>query len=109
MIFKIVSRIRAGVIRWWEKHQIQEIRNLPNLKCGKDVLITGVPVIRVHHDASITLGDGVMLNSSQEIVHTCAYGPVSLLATHPGAKIRIGDRTRFHASSIRAYSSVTIG
>lgn len=109
LTFKITSRIRTRLLRWWENHQIHEIRNHPNLKCGNGVIIKGVPVVRIHQDASITIGDGVTLNSSQAVWHVSAYGPATLLATHPGANIQIGDRTRLHGSCVRAFNSVMIG
>jgi acetyltransferase-like isoleucine patch superfamily enzyme len=108
-IFRIVVRVRTRVIRWWENHQIQEIRRLPNFECGAGVTIEGVPFVRIHKEASIAIGDGVTLNSNKAWSLVGAYGPVVLFADHPGAKIRIGARTRFHASCIRAYNSVMIG
>jgi acetyltransferase-like isoleucine patch superfamily enzyme len=109
MLFRIVSRVMRSALQWWEYHQIAQIRRTPNLKLGNRVNIAGVPVLKIHKNATIVVGDGVTLNSTQDWCLVSAYGPTILFANHAGATIQIGDRTRFHCSCIRAYNSVTIG
>jgi acetyltransferase-like isoleucine patch superfamily enzyme len=82
---------------------------MANLQIGDRVTINGIPTLTIHPLAKVTIEEDVCLNSKQDWCLLGAYGPIRLLADHPGAKIRIGSHTRIHASCIRAYQSVTIG
>jgi len=108
-LFRVTKWMETSATKWWDSNLIQEIRNDPNFRCGQYVQIEGVPRVYIHPEALIELGDAVVLNSSQHIMHASAHSPATLLAKQPGARIQIGSKTRIHASGICAFLSVSIG
>jgi acetyltransferase-like isoleucine patch superfamily enzyme len=82
---------------------------IKGLHVADGVLFKGMPSIGIVRGASIHIGRGVMINSSNTGYHVNMYGAVKLLADRPGACIRIGDETRIHGSCIHAYVGITIG
>lgn len=109
VIYIILKRIYLSIDKWWTRQKIDGIQRIPNLLIGERVSFHGIPTFVVHSEARISIEKEVVLNSSQEFCLLGAFGPIRLLADHPGAEIRIGSQTRIHASCIRAYNSVTIG
>ena len=85
------------------------LRLQPGVRCEGTVLLRGWPLIEVEPDASVVLGNGVLLNSSNASYHINMHSPVKLVADVPGAVIRIGAGTRLHGTCVHAYRSVSIG
>lgn len=79
------------------------------IKFGVNVEILGDPLYGLHENATITIGDRVMLNSRNEGYHVGMFSPVKLLADRPGACIEIGEETRIHGSCLHAWKSIRIG
>lgn len=79
------------------------------VECEGRVHIRGWPLIDLVEGTSLTLEDGVMLNSRNEGYHVNMHSPVKIMADRPGARIRIGAETRVHGTCIHAYESITIG
>lgn len=80
-----------------------------NICCAGPVLLQGRPIIDVRHDASLRLGEHIVLNSRNEGYHLNLHSPVKIVADSPGACITIGDYTRIHGTCIHACASVDIG
>lgn len=76
---------------------------------GAGVRFMGLATIQVHPSAKITLGDGVVINSSNRGYHANMSAPAKLLADRPGATIAIGARTRLNGACVHAWERVTIG
>ena len=76
---------------------------------GRGVRFVGLATIQVHPDATVNLGDGVVLNSSNRGYHANMSAPAKLLADRAGAVISIGARTRLNGACVHAWERVTIG
>jgi len=76
---------------------------------GRSVIIKGAPVIDIHPQCRLIIGDQVTLNSKNHGYHLSIHSPVKLMADREGAEIIIGDQTRIHGSCIHAYDRITIG
>lgn len=76
---------------------------------GAGVRFVGLATIQVHPEAKVSLGDGVVLNSSNRGYHANMSAPVKLLADRSGATISIGSRTRLNGACVHAWERVTIG
>lgn len=85
------------------------------LRCNKAVTLEGmlrlrgIPIIDIHDDAKLVLGDNVTLTSRNRGYHLSLYSPVKLFADRPNASIRIGRNTRIHGTCVHAHHAVTIG
>jgi len=73
------------------------------------ILLKGWPLVEVVRGATVSLGDGVVLNSRNTDYHVNMHSPVKLFADRPGAEIRIGANSRIHGTCIHAHRSVRIG
>ncbi|MEM9191277.1 MAG: acyltransferase [Myxococcota bacterium] len=71
--------------------------------------LRGRPLIDVVPNATLILGDGVLLNSDNDAYHVNMHSPVKLLADRPGAQIEIGAGSRIHGTCVHAAKSVRIG
>lgn len=71
--------------------------------------IFGVPIVDVHKDAKVYIGNNVTLNSTNWGYHAGMYAPVKLMADRAGAEIRIGNNTRIHGSCLHAFKSISVG
>lgn len=82
---------------------------LRRVRRGARVRFRGLANIEVHKQAQITLGDGVVLNSSNHSYHANMAAPAKLLADRAGAEITIGARSRLNGACVHAWKRVTIG
>jgi len=80
-----------------------------NIILQKSVIFKNKPIIEVHKNARLIIGNNVTINSDNNGYHLNMFSPCKLMADKPGAIIEIGDNTRVHGSCIHAYSKVTIG
>lgn len=76
---------------------------------GKSIRFNGKAIINVHPQAVLEIGDHVVFNSDNFNYHVNMFGACKLMADRPGATIRIGAKTRIHASCIHAYERIEIG
>lgn len=68
-----------------------------------------IPIIQIHKDSKLIIGNNVLINSDNFGYHVNMYSKSKLMADKPNAVIKIGDNTRFHGSCIHAYGSIEIG
>ncbi|MBI9089202.1 MAG: acyltransferase [Desulfobacterium sp.] len=86
-----------------------QLRYGKRMKLGTKVRFNGLPLIDVHKDAMIKIGNRVTLNSENNSYHVMLHSCVKLMADREGAIIEIGDDTRIHGSCLHAYTKVSIG
>ena len=67
------------------------------------------PIINVIKGSFLEIGDNVTLNSKNSLHHVNMFAPVKIYIDKVGAKIKIGNNTRIHASCLHAYESIEIG
>lgn len=67
------------------------------------------PIVDIHRDAKLLIGDNVTINSNNYRYHVNMYSACKLMADKPDAMIDIGDNTRIHGSCIHAHKKITIG
>lgn len=91
------------------KLQAARMALVKGLELEQGVRFKGRPSIAIAKGASIHIGRGVSINSSNAGYHVNMHSPVKLLADRPGARIEIGEDTRIHGSCIHAYESIRIG
>ena len=76
---------------------------------GAGVRFVGLATIQVHREAKVSLGDGVVLNSSNRGYHANMSAPAKILADRPGAIVSVGARSRLNGACVHAWERVTIG
>lgn len=108
-IYKIIKRAHAFYTSLDFKLFKEGLKDQANIEIADGVVFSEMPYINLHPESTIKIGSRTMINSKQSWLHVAAYSKVHLLADRAGAKIEIGEDTRFHASCIRAYKSVKIG
>ena len=79
------------------------------VKCGRGLRAYGVPVIKKHPDASIVIGDNVVLTSLTRFNLAGVDRRVVLAAPENTSEIRIGSGTGMSGVVIYAAQRVTIG
>ena len=104
MIVKILRYIRNSMISF---NIVLVNRN--RLIIGKKTRFTKMPIIRIHNQAKIIIGNRVLINSDNSNYHINMHSPSKLIADRPGAKILIGDDTRIHGTCLHAYKLISIG
>jgi len=72
-------------------------------------VIDNKPIIDIHKDAKLLIGDNVTINSNNNGYHINMFAACKLMADKPDAIIEIGDNTRIHGSCIHAHKKITIG
>ena len=75
----------------------------------KNVKLLGIPLVDIHSEAKLEIGDNVLLNSRNKGYHLNMYGPVKLMADRPGAVIKIGKNSRIHGSCIHSFFRIELG
>ena len=80
-----------------------------NIILGKGLVVDNKPIIDIHKDAMLFIGDNVTINSNNKGYHVNMYSACKLMADKPEATIAIGDGTRIHGSCIHAHKKITIG
>lgn len=86
------------------------LRILPNrMVLAKGAKFNGIPRILTVPTASIKIGTGTLINSSNRGYHLNMHSPCKLYVDRPGAEIIIGDHSRIHGTCIHAYNRIEIG
>lgn len=80
-----------------------------NVTLGKKVVFKKKALVNVHKEASVIIGDNVIINSNNNGYHVNMFSPCKLMADRPNAIIEIGDNTRLHGSCLHAYKKISIG
>lgn len=101
-----LSRVRASVI--FTLNGGMQFKK-SNIFCPGSVHLLGRPLIDVRCDATLRLGEHIVLNSRNNGYHLNLHSPVKIVADSPGACIKIGDYTRIHGTCIHAFTSIEIG
>lgn len=83
--------------------------NRSNITIGKKVKFKKRPLVQVHKDARLIIGDNVTINSDNRNYHVNMFTRCKIMADRPGAEIIIGNNTRIHGSCIHAFKKITIG
>ncbi|EOJ0049602.1 TPA: acyltransferase [Enterobacter hormaechei] len=85
------------------------LKSYKNLKVGKGVLINKMPLVNIHKEAKVIIGERCTINSQNNGYHVGMFMPTKLMADRAGALIKIGSQTRIHGSCLHAYKSIIIG
>ncbi|OQX74685.1 MAG: hypothetical protein B6D59_01840 [Campylobacteraceae bacterium 4484_4] len=93
----------------WIKIYKKILGNKKNIHFTGKISFIGVPLVDLHDDAALEIGDNVTLTSLNRGYHLNLHSPVKLFANKPGATIKIGENTRIHGTCIHATKSVVIG
>lgn len=96
---------RVILSRWYE----WRLRCRPNVELQGRLIVRGRPIIHLHRQARLELGNGVCLRSDPVNYHGPLYGPVKLQANRPGAEIIVGEGTRLNACTLAAWKRIAIG
>jgi acetyltransferase-like isoleucine patch superfamily enzyme len=102
MIRKILLKLKHIKTLFWCKLK-------KNVRLGKRVFFKGAPLLEVCKGSVLTLGNGVVLNSSNKGYHINMHSPCKVLMDRPGASVMIGEHSRIHGTCIHAYSRIEIG
>lgn len=96
---------------WSTVNEIRKIRIriIKELELGKNVIVTGKPIVKAIKGGKIIIEDGVTLNSNNKNYLFNLHSAVKLFADNPNAIIKIGKNTRLHGTSIYAREKVIIG
>ena len=76
---------------------------------GEGLVIDKKPIIDIHKNAKLVIGDNVTINSNNLGYHVNMFAACKLMADKPDAIIKIGNNTRIHGSCIHAHKKITIG
>lgn len=105
MLLKYLRRV-IGYLDRKEFHKL--LTRLP-IELGEKVIFKKYPIIQLHPEAKVIIGNNVTINSDNYGYHVNMHSPCKLMADRPNAIIKIGDNTRLHGSCIHAYKSIEIG
>lgn len=104
MITFIQRLIRRHQSKWKQQYMFPN-----NVVVGQNCRILGLPMVLATADASISLGDRVVLNSEPYGYHAGMGFPVTLIADRSQASITIAADSRLHGCCVHAWSQITIG
>lgn len=104
---RITSRIVLSYIN--AKFIYARLKRKKNIILGRDVIFKKKPIINIHRNANLIIGDNVTINSDNNRYHINMFSACKLMADRLDAIIKIGDNTRFHGSCIHAYKKIMIG
>jgi len=83
--------------------------NKKNIIAGKNIMMRGMPILQINKNATLVIGDNVVLNSINYGYHVNMFSPCKIMLDRPGALIKIGNNTRIHGTCIHAYNKIVIG
>jgi acetyltransferase-like isoleucine patch superfamily enzyme len=89
------------VIPFWVRTQ--------GVETGVGCRFSGYPLVRRHPQATVRLGDGVLLGSLPQYNPSGIGHAVVLTASRPASRITIGNDTGINGASIVAWHSISIG
>lgn len=96
-------------LRIWDRAILFWLSRKKNIRRMGSLNIYGRPLVDIHEDCELVIGDNVTINSRNKGYHVNMHSPVKLFADRDGAKICIGKNTRIHGSCLHAYSLIEIG
>lgn len=102
---RLIARLANAIDNAIQNRQLKGTKG----HIGKSIRFNGKAIVNVHPQAVLEIGDHVVFNSDNFNYHVNMFGACKLMADRPGATIRIGDKTRIHASCIHAYERIEIG
>src|SRR5690349_18131843 len=105
----VINNPLGTAVALWYRFYTLWISRKPNIEVNGKLILNGQPLIDTREGSKFSIGDGVTLNSQNTGYHINMHSPVKLFADRPGARIRIGEKTRIHGTCIHAYESVEIG
>lgn len=105
----IKTSIRQAARSAYFAYYRRRVASIGGVSIAADALVRRMPLIEVARGATVEIGAGALLNSSNPGYHLNMHSPVKLLADRAGARIRIGALSRIHGACIHAYESVQIG
>ena len=79
------------------------------VRCGKGVLLKGLPVIYNKRGAKMSIGDHCVINSSFLSNLVGLYSRTIIVTRRPGAFIHIGNNVGISGATIYARKGITIG
>jgi acetyltransferase-like isoleucine patch superfamily enzyme len=88
---------------------IWNYRRQNNITLDGKLILSGIPCIRLHKQASLRIGDNVTLTSSNMDYHLSIFTPTKILADRQNASISIGEHSRIHGTCIHATKHISIG
>jgi len=68
----------------------------------------GVPLLELHSGAKLSLGDNVLINSSNYGYHINMHSRTKIVL-HTGANLTIGENSRLHGVSFHSRSEIIVG
>jgi acetyltransferase-like isoleucine patch superfamily enzyme len=112
---------RPGLSRPWLNplHMLRKVLNkivypamlrmCGGVRVGGSIIIKGWPHLEIDRGATVRIGEGVTLNSSNRGYHVNMHSPVKLYAEGQGTEIIIGAETRIHGTCLHACERIEIG
>jgi len=85
------------------------VKRRHSLDGGRGLRLRGFPHVDIRNGARLEIGDDVVLNSLNFDYHVNMHSPVKLFADRPGARIRLGSRSRINGACLHAYESIDVG
>ena len=82
---------------------------LKGVKMGKRVIFNGNPIIHRHHNSTITIGSGCLLNSAKNSIIIGLNRPCSFVTFFNESEISIGKDCGFSGLTVASVKKVSIG
>ena len=89
-----------------DKRLYSKLKKIKGLSFASSVNFRLTPVVIIHPEASISIGDHSTINSDQKNYHLNLFAPCKLMADKKGAEIKIGSKTRIHGSCVNRQQKV---
>jgi len=106
----LVKRVLKKLIDYFVTlRNIVFLKSKPGLSYQSIPQLHGLPIIDIRNGASITLGNNVLLRSSNYRYHANVFAPVKLFVDRPNAKISVGNNTIIVGTCIHAHDNISIG
>ncbi|MFZ4786346.1 MAG: acyltransferase [Flavobacteriales bacterium] len=102
---RFIARIANAIDNALQNRQLRSV----NGHIGKAIRFNGKAILNIHPKATLEIGDHVVFNSDNFNYHVNMFSACKIMADRPGAVIRIGEKTRIHASCIHAFERIEIG
>lgn len=107
--FLLVHRYPHYIIKLWEIFAVAMTVRTSSVIVGARVQFHGTPIVSVHKDSQITIGDDCVVCSRSDMTDLGVNHPVILRTLRAGASIVIGKDTGMSGGSICAAVRVEIG
>jgi len=80
-----------------------------NINVKNDLKIFGMPLINIHKNAKLIIGENVTINSDKYNYHISMHSPVKIVADVEKAEIIIGKNSRINGACIHSKEKIIIG